>query len=114
MEAATLLPDDARPMMYSGLCHQRLRLIEPSAEEKKRHFDLADAAFRKALTLRADFPDFHRLMPYRALASLHSEAGDYRAALGFLKTVREMDPEYSRESGADKDLQTLELYLNGR
>ena len=45
---------------------------------------------------------------YRVLASLYSDAGDFRSAVGFLKQVQERDPNYSRANNVDGDIGILE------
>ena len=110
-EAGKLFPDDPRPVLYEGLCFQRLCTFAATPEEKRKDFNRAEAAFRKALTLQSQSSDYQPLSPYRALASLYSEAGDLRAALDFLKKVQQLDPGYSQSVGVDRDIQTLERAL---
>lgn len=57
-EAAELLPDDPRPLLYEGLCYERLTGIAQSSEEKRGEFVLGEAALRKALTLNIDDPGY--------------------------------------------------------
>jgi len=110
-DAAAMFPDDPRPALYQGLCYQRLHLLEPSPEEKRKLFDRGTAVLQQALTLRTAAPEYNPLTVYRALASLDSDAGDLRSALGFLKQVQQMDPAYSRANNVDGDIQTLESRL---
>ena len=110
-EAVSAVPDDPRPVFYSGLCYERLSLLASSADEKRRNFAGAEAAYRKALTLRTGSPEYHPLLPYRALASLYDASGDPRSALEFLKKVQELDPGYGRSAGVDRDVQALEQRL---
>jgi hypothetical protein len=51
-EAAALLPDDPRPLLYEGLCYERLTGIAQSPEEKRQQFGLGEAALRKTLACR--------------------------------------------------------------
>jgi hypothetical protein len=67
-EAAALLPDDPRPLLYQGLCYERLTEIAASLEEKQREFALAETVLRKAIALRIMLPDYSPSLPYRALA----------------------------------------------
>jgi hypothetical protein len=110
-DAAIALPDDPRPVFYAGLSYERLSRLATSPDERRRDFAAAEAAYRKAMTLRPVSPDYHPLLPYRALASLYDSAGDPRSALGFLKTVRQLDPEYSRGAGVDREIELLEQRL---
>jgi len=63
---------------------------------------------QQALTLRTAAPEYNPLMVYRVLASLYSDAGDLRSAIGFLKQVQERDPGYSLANNVDGDIQILE------
>ena len=107
-DAAAMFPDDPRPALDQGLCYQRLHLLEPSPEEKRKLFDRGVAVLRQALTLRTAAPEYNPLMVYRVLASLYSDAGDLRSAIGFLKQVQERDPGYSRANNVDGDIGILE------
>jgi tetratricopeptide (TPR) repeat protein len=107
-EAAAMFPDDPRPVLDEGLCYQRLHLLEPSADEKRKLFERGTAVLQQALTLRSTAPEYNPLMVYRALALLNADAGDMRAALGFLKQVQQTDPGYSRASNVDGDIRILE------
>jgi tetratricopeptide (TPR) repeat protein len=108
--ARRMLPDDPRPVFYQGLCYERLFGLT-AAEERQALFASAEAAYRKALTLRVRTPEYNPHLPERALASLYNSAGRMAEALEFLKQVRRADPEYSRTSGVDRDIQTLEAAL---
>ena len=82
-----------------------------SAAEKRTLFERGDAAFRKALTLHATPAGYTPLLPYRALATMYFDAGDYREALGFLKQAQQMDPVASRTNNVDRDIQVVEGML---
>jgi tetratricopeptide (TPR) repeat protein/uncharacterized membrane protein HdeD (DUF308 family) len=110
-EAASAFPDDPRPVFYAGLSLERLSVLATSIEAKREDFASAEAAYRGALSLQTATPDYHPLLPYRALASLYESSGDPRAALQFLKKVRELDPAYSRSAGVDRELEALEQRL---
>jgi tetratricopeptide (TPR) repeat protein len=110
-EAAALLPDDPRPLLYEGLCYERLTGIAQSPEEQHRQFALADAALRKALTLNADGTDYSMALPYRALASLYAHVNDYRSVLDFLKKAQQADPAASASTPLARDIQSIEQYL---
>jgi len=97
--------------LYEGLCYQRLRLVAPSDEAKRRLFERGDAVLRKALTLRTTPNGYAPMMPYRALATMYYEAGDYRGALGFLKQAQQMDPVASRTNNVDRDIGIVEGML---
>ncbi|PYT21452.1 MAG: hypothetical protein DMG57_38710 [Acidobacteria bacterium] len=63
---------------------------------------------RKALTLHTTPAGYTPLLPYRALATMYYEAGDYRGALGFLKRAQQMDPVASPTNNVDRDIQIVE------
>jgi tetratricopeptide (TPR) repeat protein len=107
-DAAAMFPDDPRPALDQGLCYQRLHLLEPSPEEKRKLFDRGVAVLQQALTLRTAAPEYNPLMVYRVLASLYSDSGDFRSAIGFLKRVQERDRGYSRANNVDGDIEILE------
>jgi len=109
--AAAVLPGDPRPLLYEGLCYQRLTGITSSADEKRRQFALGEALLRKALTLRIDSPDYSPALPYRALASLYVNMGDYRSALDSLKSARQADPGSADAAQIDADIRNLEQFL---
>jgi tetratricopeptide (TPR) repeat protein len=108
-DAAAMFPDDPRPALDQGLCYQRLHLLEPSTEEKRKLFDRGVAVLQQALTLRTAAPEYNPLMVYRVLASLYSDSGDLRSAVGFLKQVQERDRGYSRANNVDGDIEILEV-----
>jgi tetratricopeptide (TPR) repeat protein len=110
-EAATLFPDDPRPVFYAGLCFERLYRLEHAPLEKRKLFESAESAFRKALGLSISAPEYHPLLPYRGLASLYTTAGDFRSALDVLRKVQQSDPSYSRANGVDREIQSIERYL---
>ena len=110
-EAAAALPDDPRPLLYEGLCYQRLTGITKSPDEKRRQFALGEAALRKAVALPIDAPDYSPSLPYRALASLYVNMGDYRSALDSLKLARQADPASADAAQIDADIRNLEQFL---
>jgi len=110
-EAATLFPDDPRPFLYQGLCYERLAAMERSAEDKRQQFALGEAALRKAITLHTTSPDYNPALPYRAMASLYTHMGDYRAALDSLQKARQADPVSADAAQIDKDIQQIQQYL---
>ena len=91
-EAAALFPDDPRPLLYQGLCYERLTGIAQSAEEKQRQFALSEAALRKALTLDVASPDYSPALAYRALASVYAHVNDFNSVLDSLKKAQQVDP----------------------
>jgi tetratricopeptide (TPR) repeat protein len=113
-EAATLLPDDPRPLLYEGLCYERLTGIAQSPEEKHGQFVLGVTALRKALTLNIDATDYNSALPYRALASIYSHVDDFQSVLDSLKKAQQVDP--SGPSSATslqlaRDIQNVEQFL---
>ena len=110
-EAEALFPDDPRVWLYEGLCYQRLRGVAASAEEKRAMFERGDAVLRKAIGLHTMASGYTPLLPYRALATLYYEAGDYRGALGFLKQAQQMDPVASRTNNVERDIGIVEGML---
>ena len=56
-DAAALLPGDPRPLLYEGLCYERLTAIAQSADEKQKEFALGEAALRAALKVNVASPD---------------------------------------------------------
>jgi tetratricopeptide (TPR) repeat protein len=110
-EAAALLPDDPRPLLYEGLCYERLTAIAQSPEEKRRLFDLGQVALRKALTLNVDSPDYSPALPYRALASLYSHMNDYHSVLDSLKRAQQADPTNPASPQLAREIQNVEQYL---
>jgi hypothetical protein len=109
--AEALFPDDPRVWLYEGLCYQRLHLVASSAQEKKTLFERGEAVLRKALTLHATPDGYDPLLPYRALATIHFDAGDYGTALDLLKQVRQMDASAGSTGTLDQDIQTVERML---
>jgi len=110
-EAAALLPDDPRPLLYEGLCYERLTGIAQSPEEKRRQFALGEAVLRKALTLNVDAPDYSLALPYRALASLYAHVNDFHSVLDSLKKAQQADPAGSASTPLARDIQSVEQYL---
>jgi hypothetical protein len=110
-DAAALLPDDPRPLLYEGLCYERLTGIAQSPEEKRQQFALGEAALRKALTLNVDAPDYSLALPYRALASLYAHVNDFRSVLDSLKNARQADPISAGSTHLDREIQDVEEFL---
>ena len=110
-EAATLFSDDPRPFLYQGLCYERLAAIEESAEDRRQQFALGKAALRKAIALHIASSDYSPALPYRALASLYSHMGDYRAALDSLQKARQADPASATVAQIDKDIRNIQQYI---
>jgi hypothetical protein len=84
-KAASLLPDDPRPLLYQGLCYERLTGIASSEGDKRQEFILGETALRKALTLNVDSPDYSPALPHQALASLYAHVGDFRSGARFIE-----------------------------
>ena len=110
-EAKALFADDPRVWLYEGLSYQRLRLAASSTQEKEMLFEHAEAALRKALTLHTSPDGYDPVLPYRALATIHFDGGDYRTALDLLKQARQIDSSSSSANMLDRDIQTLESML---
>jgi hypothetical protein len=110
-EAAALLPDDPRPLLYEGLCYERLTGIAQSPEEKRQQFVLGEAALRKAITLNVDSPDYSLALPYRALASLYAHVNDFQSVLDSLKKAQQADPLNADSTHLDREIQSVEQYL---
>lgn len=113
-EAATLLPDDARPLLYQGLCYERLTKLAQSQEERQDEFRLAEAVLRKALTLNVDSSDYSAALPYRALASLYADMGNYRMALDSLGSARRLEATGPESEQMDQEIKNIEQYLAGQ
>jgi len=111
LDAAALFPDDPRPLLYQGLCYERLTGIAQSPEEKQKDFRLGEQALRTALTLKVDTPDYNPAMPYRALASLYAHMNDFHSVLDSLKSARQADPTSPESGQVDRDIQNVEQYL---
>jgi len=110
-EAAALLPDDPRPLLYEGLCYERLTGIAQSPEEKRQQFALGEAALRKALTLNIDAPDYSLALPYRALASLYAHVNDFQSVLDSLKKAQQADPSSAASTQLGREIQNVEQFL---
>lgn len=110
-EAAALLPDDPRPLLYEGLCYERLTGMAQSPEAKRQQFALGEAALRKALTLNIDAPDYSLALPYRALASLYAHVNDFQSVLDSLKKAQQADPLGAESNRLDREIQVVERYL---
>jgi tetratricopeptide (TPR) repeat protein len=106
-EGAELLPDDPRPLLYQGLCYERLAGIARSPEEKEKQVALGERVLHRALTLRTDSSDYSPALPYRALASLYAHVNDYRSVLDSLTKAQQLDPT---DAGAS-EIRTVEEYL---
>jgi tetratricopeptide (TPR) repeat protein len=110
-EAAELLPDDPRPLLYEGLCYERLTGIARSPEEKREQFAFGEAALRKALTLNIDVPDYSSGLAYKAMASLYAHVNDFQSGLDWLKKAQRADPVGADSSQLDREIQSVEQYL---
>jgi tetratricopeptide (TPR) repeat protein len=110
-EAAAVLPDDPRPLLYEGLCYERLTGMAQSPEEKRQQLALGEAALHKALTLNVDAPDYSMALPYRALASLYAHVNDYRSVLDSLKKAQQAEPAGSASAPLAREIQSVEQYL---
>jgi tetratricopeptide (TPR) repeat protein len=110
-EAEALFPNDPRVWLYEGLCYQRLRAVAPSAEEKRAMFERGDAVLHKAIALGSMPAGYTPVLPYRALATMYYEAGDYPGALGFLKQAQQMDPVASKTNDVERDIGIVEWML---
>lgn len=110
-QAAALLPDDPRPLLYEGLCYERLTGIAHSPDEKRRDFTLGETALHKALTLHMDSPDYNAALAYRALASLYSHVNDFHSVLDSLKKAQQSNPDSADSAQLTKDIQSVEQYL---
>lgn len=113
-DTATLFPDDPRPLLYQGLCYERLTGIAPSAEEKQKDFTLGEQALRSALALKIDAQDYSPALPYRALATLYSHMNDFHSVLDSLKNARQADPTSPDSAQVDRDIQSVEQYLESQ
>jgi tetratricopeptide (TPR) repeat protein len=113
-KAAVLLPDDPRPLLYQGLCYERLTDIAQSQEEKRQEFTLGEAILRKALTLTVDSADYSQALPYQALASLYAHVGNVRSALDSLKSAREVEPLGPESEHLDVEIRSIETFLQGQ
>lgn len=110
-EATTLLPDDPRPLLYEGLCYERLTGIAQSPEEKREQFTFGEAALHKALTLNIDAPDYSSALVYQALASLYAHVNDFQSVLDSLKRAQKADLIGANSSQLDREIQSVEQYL---
>ena len=110
-EAAELLPDDPRPLLYEGLCYERLSNIGQSPEEKRRQFVLGETALRKALTLTSDAHGYSSALPYRALASLYAHENDFQSVLDSLKKAQEANPGNADSGQLEREIQSVQQYL---
>jgi tetratricopeptide (TPR) repeat protein len=110
-EAGALFPDDPRPLLYQGLCYERLTGIAQSAEEKQKQFALSEAALRKALTLNVASPDYSPALPYRELASLYAHMNDFQSMLDSLKEAQQVDPTSAESANLDREIESVEQYL---
>jgi tetratricopeptide (TPR) repeat protein len=109
--ASSLFPDDPRPFLYQGLCYERLTGMAQSAEEKRKEFELGESAFRKALALRTNSPEYSPAMAYHGLASLYSHMNEFPSVLEFLKEEQKSDPAYAESTHLGQEIQAVEQYL---
>ena len=110
-QAASLLPDDPRPLLYEGLCYERLTGIARSPEEQRQQLALGETVLRKALTLRIDSPDYSPALPYKALASLYAHVNDYHAVLDALKMARQSDAGQADAAQLNKEIEDVQQFL---
>jgi tetratricopeptide (TPR) repeat protein len=110
-QAAALLPDDPRPILYEGLCYERLTLLAKSPEEKQRQFRLGEQALRKSLTMTTDAPDYSSALPYQELAALYAHVNDYPSVLESLKNARQANPPSAVAANLDREIQSVQQYL---
>jgi tetratricopeptide (TPR) repeat protein len=110
-QAAALLPDDPRPILYQGLCYERLTAIAKSPEEKQRQFALGEETLRRSLTLTSDAPDYSLALPYQELAALYAHVSDYPSVLESLKKARQAEPANLQAATVDREIQSVEEYL---
>jgi tetratricopeptide (TPR) repeat protein len=108
---SALLPDDPRPLLYEGLCYERLTSVAQSPEEKRQQFALGEAALREALTLNFAAPDYSSALPYRALASLYSHVNDFQSVLDSLKKAQRADTVNAESTHLDREIQGVEQFL---
>jgi tetratricopeptide (TPR) repeat protein len=113
-DAAQLLPNDPRPLLYQGLCHERLTAIAKSADERQREFALAEGVLRRALAISSDAPDYNPGLPYKELAVLYSHVNDYASALQALKRAREANVDPTQEPTLTQEIRSVEEFLAGQ
>jgi len=112
-DAAALFPDDPRPLLYQGLCYERLTGIAQSPEEKQKQFALGEATLRTALTLHVAAPDYSPALPYRALASLYAHMNDFHSVLDSLKSAQQANPTSAESANLDREIDSVEQYIEG-
>jgi tetratricopeptide (TPR) repeat protein len=110
-EAASLFPDDPRPWLYEGLCHERLTAIASSAVDKQLHFEHGQTALRTALTLHSAPADYSPALAYQAMASLYAHVNDFRSALDSLQKAWQADPANPDAPHLQAEIQSIEQYL---
>jgi hypothetical protein len=110
-QAAALFPDDPRPLLYQGLCYERLTGIAQSGEEKQKDFALGEAALHKALTLQITSPDYSPALPYRVLASLYAHMNDFHSALEALQKAQQVDPAAAQSEQLNREIQSVQQFL---
>jgi tetratricopeptide (TPR) repeat protein len=110
-EAAELLPDDPRPLLYEGLCYERLTGIARSPEEKREQFALGEGALHKALTLNIDAPGYSSGLAYKALASLYAHVNDFQSVLDSLEKAQRAEPVGTDSNQLDREIQSVKQYL---
>ncbi len=110
-EAATLFPNDPRPLLDEGLCYERLAGLAHTDEEIKHQVALGEAALRKALTLSTTASDYSPATTYRVMASLYLHTGNYAAVLDWLQKARQTTQDSAERAVIDKDIQNIQGYL---
>jgi len=85
--------------------------MAPSLEEKQKLSEPSEIAFRKALTLRTNSPDYSPAMAYHGLALLYSHLNNFPSVLELLKEEQQSDPAYAESTHLSQEIQTVEQYL---
>jgi len=110
-QAAALFPDDPQPLLYQGLCYERLTGIAQSGGEKQKDFALGEAALHKVLTLQITSPDYSPALPYRVLASLYAHMNDFHSALEALQKAQQVDPAAAQSEQLNREIQSVQQFL---
>jgi len=110
-EAATLFPDDPRPLLDEGLCYERMAGAAKSAEDMRQQIAAGDAVLGKALTLQTTAQDYSPATTYRVLALLYSHAGDYSTVLDWLRKARQAAQSSADIALIDKDIQNMAQFV---
>ena len=89
-QALNVRPDHAEANMELGLAYRRQAEKEPSAEERKTDYRLAERYLRRARRLRPDYED-----ALGALGGLYRRQGRYQEALKAYVSAATVDPNSS-------------------